>query len=304
MDSTATKPRVGGDLAYFKRLLQPHNARLRQQLEQHGGHEVKTIGDSFMIKFDNATDAVNYAVAVQRHFEDEPLVEGDVTLSIRIGIHTGEALAYRDETSGRLDYSGNTVDCAARVEALAVGGQVLISEDTYWNVRTMIGVRFHDWGEYLLKGVIKRPVIWEVLWGDKQPQRPPGSYWLPPQQFYKFVGRKKELSEVQQLVRNYRLVTLLGMGGIGKSRLALEVAFRLAVEVQGQITLVKLADLLMRINRTDTAGVFTAAVVSTLVQALELKPEPGNERDAVKGFLKVRPFLLILDNCEDCAACC
>lgn len=298
VDSTATKPRVGGDLAYFRKLLQPHNARLRYHLEQHSGREVKTIGDSFMIVFDKATDAVNFAVAVQQHFEHEPLVEKDVILTIRIGIHTGEALAYRDEISGRLDCSGNTVDCAARVEALADGGQVLISEDTYRDVRRMHGVRFHDWGEYPLKGFAHRPVIWEVLWEEKQPHRPPGSYWLPPQQLTKFIGRKRELLEVQQLVRKHQLVTLLGMGGIGKTRLALEVVFRLVEEMQGQIALVKLVDVPTLTGGTDNPELLISTVVSVLTRTLDLKPEPGNERNAVKSYLKVRPFLLILDNCE------
>jgi len=298
VDSTATKPRVGGDLAYFKRLLQPHNARLRQHLQQHSGCEVKTIGDSFMIKFDDATDAVNFAVAVHQHFQHEPLVERDITLAVRIGIHTGKVIGYWDETSGRLDYSGNTVDCAARVEALAVGGQILISEDTYWDVRRMQDGSFHDWGEYLLKGFEQHVVIWEVLWGDKQPQRPPGSYWLPPQELTKFVGRKRELLEVQQLVRNHRLVTILGMGGIGKSRLALEVAFRLADEMEGQIMLLKLLDLLIPTNGADNTEVLIPTIASALVRALELKSEQGNDREALMHFLKTRPLLLILDNCE------
>lgn len=298
VDSTAIKPRVGGDLVYFKKLLQPHNARLRQYIERYSGHEVKTIGDSFMINFDKATEAVSFTVALQQHFEREPLVEKGVTLAIRIGIHTGEALAYIDEISGRLDYSGNTVDCAARVESLAIGGQVLISEDTYWDVRRMQDVRFHDWGEYPLKGFTQRPVIWEVLWGKKQPQRPSGSYWLPSQQLSKFVGRKRELLELQQLIRDHRLVTLLGVGGIGKTRLALEVAFRLSEEIQGGIIPVKLADISKPISETDKPDLLIPAIVSMLAHVLELKCESGNERNAVKGFLKARPFLLILDNCE------
>ncbi len=298
VNSTATKPRVGGDLAYFKKLLEPHNARLRQYLEQYTGHEVKTIGDSFMIKFDKATDAVSFAVALQQHFESEPLVEKNVTLAIRIGIHTGEALAYRDEISGRLDYSGNTVDCAARVEALSVGGQVLISEDTHWDVRRMQSVRFHDWGEYPLKGFAQHLVIWEVLWGDKQPQRPPGSYWLPLQELNKFIGRKRELLEVQQLVRDHRLVTILGIGGIGKSRLALEVAFRLAEEMEGQLRLLKLLYLSIPTNELDNAEMLISILASALVQALELKSEQGNDREVLMRFFKTHPFLLILDNCE------
>lgn len=298
VDSTATKPRIGGDLVYFKKLLQPHNARLRRYIERYRGHEVKTIGDSFMIKFDKATEAVNFTVALQQHFECEPLVEKGVTLAIRIGIHTGEALAYTDEISRRLDYSGNTVDCAARVESLAIGGQVLISEDTYWDVRRMQDIRFHDWGEYPLKGFTQRPVIWEVLWGKKQPQRPPGSYWLPSQQLSRFVGRKRELLELQQLIRDHRLVTLLGVGGIGKTRLALELAFRLAEEIQGGIAQVKLADISQPISETDKPDLLIPAIVSMLAHVLELKCESANERNAVKGFLKARPFLLILDNCE------
>ncbi len=288
-NSTALKQLVGGDDAYFEKVKKPHDALLGNCIANSGGHVLNTGGDSFFASFSNPTRAIECAVEIQNRLAVTPITAGTGNLQVRIGLHTGTPVLYHNEATGLIDLSGNDVDKAARVEALAYGGQLLISEQTWVLTRGLKNVRYRDWGEYLLKG-LGRHRIFEVLWESREPRRPLGSWQMPPTELSTFVGREKEIAKLLDLIPKRRAITLWGMGGIGKTRLAKEAASRLADDEL-------LADGVVLVELKTANSV--ADVVLAIFSALDLKPvREVSERDAVIACLTNRRLLLLLDNCE------
>jgi predicted ATPase/class 3 adenylate cyclase len=284
VDSTRIKAKIG-DGSYFD-LLQRHNELVRSALALHDGHELKTMGDAFLIGFAAPADAAACAIRIQQDVAAKPFQTGHGPLEIRIGIHTGTPKVYRDPVSNRIDLSGTDADKAARVEGLARGGQVLVSEET----KTLGKPKdFHDWGLWELKG-LGRHRIYEVLWTGKAPERPAGRPWLEPVRFLtRFVGREAEINQTMDAVLSHRLVTLRGMGGIGKTRLADEVASRVSQGFDDGVFFVELA------NIRDSEG----AVIGELVAKLEVNPAGfPDEATALLATFQNRRALLVLDNFE------
>jgi len=178
--STALAQRLG-DKAYHA-LLAEHNRILREQVARHGGHEVKSMGDGFMVAFASAARALSCAVDIQKAFaaynarlsgHPEP-VEGsaepgaepvsahaepvEAPINIRIGLNTGESI----EEAG--DYFGTAVTLAARIAARAQGGQILVSEVVRTVGGSLAGVEFRDAGRKQLKGIKGRQRVYEVVW--------------------------------------------------------------------------------------------------------------------------------------------
>ncbi|GAG19167.1 unnamed protein product, partial [marine sediment metagenome] len=162
--STALAQRLG-DNAYHA-LLAEHNRILREQVARHGGHEVKCMGDGFMVAFASAARALSCAVDIQRAFAaynaerasaHAELVEARI--NVRIGLNTGESI----EEAG--DYFGTAVTLAARIAARARGGQVLVSEVVRTVGGSLAGVEFRDAGRKQLKGIRGRQRVYEVVWG-------------------------------------------------------------------------------------------------------------------------------------------
>ncbi len=292
VDSTALKRSVGGDSAYFELVKRPHDALVRECIEATQGHVVNTAGDSFFAAFFSPIHAVKSAVEIQIRLTNSPISAGSTDLQVRIGLHSGEPVAYRNEATGLVDLSGNDVDKAARIEALAFGGQLLISEQTALHCRDSLSLRFRDWGEYLLKGLGRHRVV-EVLWGDREPRRPLGSWRMPPSELSTFVGREHDIAQLLDLFPKTRLLTLWGMGGVGKTRLAIEVAKRLADDES-------LKDGVVLVGLVGARTVDD--VLSAIFKELSLTPIPGiTERMAVFDCLADRSLLLLLDNCETVA---
>ncbi len=288
-NSTPLKELVGGDDIYFEKVKKPHDTLLVECITGHSGHVLETAGDSFFAVFSNPTKAVESAVEIQTRLTITPIVVGSGNLQIRIGMHIGTPVVYRNEVTGLLGLSGNDVDKAARIEARAYGGQVLISEETQALTRSSKNVRYRDWGEYLLKG-LGRHRIFEVLWGSKEPQRPLGSWRMPPTELSTFVGRETEITGLLDFIPKRRAVTLWGMGGIGKTRLAVEIASRLGDE---ELLADGIVPLELKTARTVND------VVSAIFRALDLKRgKEASEVDAVFECLTDRRLLLLLDNCE------
>lgn len=129
VDSTKTKA-VMGDQAYFDSVLTSHNRIVREAVSDHNGRELKTIGDAFLVGFAEPEKAVACATSIQERLIATPIETVLGPLKVRIGLHAGSPKVYRDPMSRLLDLSGSDVDKAARVESLARGGQVLISEET------------------------------------------------------------------------------------------------------------------------------------------------------------------------------
>jgi predicted ATPase/class 3 adenylate cyclase len=285
VDSTKIKAEMG-DQPYFDNVLKPHNDLMRDCISKHNGRELKTIGDAFFVGFSIPGDATACAVDIQQRLAKSPISTSSGSLKVRIGLHTGLPKVYRDNASGKIDLSGTDVDKAARVEGLARGGQVLISEETKTLTRPK---EAHDWGLWELKG-LGRHQIFEVLWPGKEPERPAGRPWLEPVRFLtRFVGRAREIAQIMDAVLADRLVTLRGIGGIGKTRLADEVATRVSQQFDDGLFFVELAE-------TQNSE---ASVVAELVAKVEVKVAGfANEATALLASLQNRKILLLLDNFE------
>jgi class 3 adenylate cyclase len=153
--STALAQRLG-DKAYHA-LLAEHNRILREQVARHGGHEVKSMGDGFMVAFASAARALSCAVAIQKAFAAYNET-AEQPIRVRIGLNTGESI----EEAG--DYFGTAVTLAARIAARAQGGQILVSEVVRTVGGSLAGVEFHDAGRKQLKGIKGRQRVYEVVW--------------------------------------------------------------------------------------------------------------------------------------------
>jgi predicted ATPase/class 3 adenylate cyclase len=219
--STSLISRLG---AAYGPLLEAHRAILRAAFAQAGGIEIQTEGDAFFVVFANASAAASACIAAQRRLAAHPWPP-DAPIRVRMGLHTGEA-----SPTPEGDYTSLEVHRAARIAAAGHGGQILVSETT----RVLISgtlpadVTVRDLGEHRLKDL--RPErLSQLVAADLQADFPPiRSLDLRPNnlptQLTSFVGRDHELAATLRLLETSRLLTLTGPGGIGKTRLALQLA--------------------------------------------------------------------------------
>ena len=251
-----------------------HDEVLRSAIEGSGGWWFKHTGDGVCAAFASARAAVDAAVAAQRLLE----------LPVRMGIATGEAEQRGD------DYFGPALNRAARVMAVGHGGQVVLSVST---VGLVAGVDLLDLGEHRLRGLSGVEHLFQVR-GEglattfpplKTVNAVPGNLQV---QATSFVGRTEEIRELTNLVRTHRLVTLTGVGGVGKTRLAIQVAVGLVPEFPDGVWLVELAPV-----------VDPAAVPDAVATALGITPQAGMTVTAsVANALAGRRLFIVLDNCE------
>jgi predicted ATPase len=254
--------------------LAAHDEALRKAIEAHGGWLFKHTGDGVCAAFASPRSAVDAAVAAQWELE----------LPVRMGLATGEA----ELREG--DYFGAVLNRAARVMAAGHGGQILVADST---AGVLSGVDLIDLGPRRLRDLAMPIGVFQVsapgLRTDFPPLRAldtsPGN--LRPQTT-SFVGRESEAGEVQAAVKTHRLVTLTGVGGVGKTRLALEVAGRLVDEFPDGVWFFELAAV------ADPAAVpdAVAAVLGITQQADKTVSE------SVAAALEGRVRLLVFDNCE------
>jgi predicted ATPase/class 3 adenylate cyclase/DNA-binding CsgD family transcriptional regulator len=240
-------------------------------------------GDSFVAAFARASDAVACAVDLQR----APLA----SIRLRIGVHTGE-VRLRDEGN----YSGPTIIRTARVRDLAHGGQTLLSTTTSDLVVDALpaGAWLIDLGTHPLRDLPRPERVTQLCHPDLRNEFPalrtPStvvSHRLPAL-LTSFVGRKAEMASVREALTGNRLVTLTGAGGAGKTRLAIEVATRVAPGYTDGVSYVDLAP----ITDPDLVPV-------TAARALGLPDQPGRSTmDTLLGFVRDRQTLVVLDNCE------
>jgi predicted ATPase/class 3 adenylate cyclase/DNA-binding CsgD family transcriptional regulator len=240
-------------------------------------------GDSFVAAFARASDAVAAALELQR----APLAP----IRLRIGVHTGE-IQLRDEGN----YAGPTINRTARLRDLAHGGQTVLSGATEAMVidRLTDGVWLTDLGTHPLRDLPRPERVVQLCHPDLVNDFPPlrsstavVSRHLPVQ-LTSFVGRDAELTQVRQLLAENRVVTVTGAGGAGKTRLAVQVAAKMAGEFKDGIRYVDLAPI------TDP-GLVPIAVA----RALGLPDHPGRSTmDTVTRFVADRQMLMVLDNCE------
>ena len=269
-------------------LLDGHGRIIRGAIEEAGGTEVATEGDSFFAVFSDPLAAVAATTSAQRRLAGHRW-PGSVDVRVRMGLHTGQG------TLGGENYIGIDVHRAARIAAAGHGGQVVLSDATRSRVAAGLpsGARLRDLGAHRLKDLANPEHIYQ-LDIDGLPAEFPALRSLDarpnnlPVQLTSFVGREADKAKVDELLRSARLVTLTGPGGTGKTRLALEVAAaRLGIHGDG-VFFVELAAI------TDPEMVPTA-----IASALRLREQPDRPLvDTLKDHFRDRQILLVLDNFE------
>jgi len=270
---------------------------IRAALAAHGGKEISTQGDGFFAVFSSASACASAAIEMQRAFADHAWPAG-TRVRVRMGVHCGEAS--ETSTTGLV---GLGIHRAARVAAVAHGGQVLLSEAAASVVRDSLpaGATLRDLGPHRLKDLGRPEQIFQLqapgLAAEFPPLRSLDNPELAnnlPAQSASFVGRQREVAEVRDLVRSGRLVTLAGAGGSGKTRLALQVAADLLDGSGDGVWLVELAPV------SSPDGVATA-----IAETLGAVSEPGRPAlETLLDALAPQNILIVLDNCEHLIGAC
>jgi predicted ATPase/class 3 adenylate cyclase len=304
VDSTKLSEALGD--AAMAEVWAAHDRVARDLLPACGGREIDKT-DGMLLLFDSAACAVDYA-----HRYHQALAGMAVPLKARAGLHVG-AVILRENTAEDvargakpLEVDGLAKPTAARVMSIARGGQTLLTAEARDDLgKTELKLQSH--GHWMIKGVAEPIELFEVAAPQARFVAPPdsdkvfrvvrtGDWWMPvkdiannlPHQGTSFVGRERELEDVKAMLGEGRMVTLLGMGGLGKTRLSLQAAAELIAQYPDGVWFLDLAAL------SDPA-----LVVPEAARTLDVPDEPGRPLlQAVCAHLKAKRVLLILDNCE------
>jgi predicted ATPase/class 3 adenylate cyclase len=265
-----------------------HDALLRAAIQRNAGYVFKTVGDAFCVAFPTALQGLRAAIESQESLAQEDW--GATPIKVRMGIHTGEV-----EIQGR-DYGGyRTLSLVQRVMSAGHGGQILLTDATRNLVRDQLpkAVTLRDMGEHQLKGFLSPEHLWQLVAPDL-PQNFPSlttQSTIPnnlPAMLNRFVGRAHELQEVKSRLAQTRMLTLLGPGGTGKTRLALQAATDLLAEYEDRVYLIDLAPS----RDADSA-------LSAIARTVGLRERSDRPLlDDLRGRIKQRKMLLLLDNFE------
>ncbi len=278
----------------MRRALACHDKLLQQAIEQHHGHVFKTVGDAFCAAFPTAPDAL--AAALEAHLALQQPDWGEVgSIRVRMGLHTGEA-EERDN-----DYFGPTLNRVARLQGVGHGQQTLLSQATYELVRDSLppDVTLQDMGQHRLKDLLAPEHVWQIFHPALPTEFPSlkSLDYLPtnlPRQMTSFIGRQREMEEIKRLLTTTPLLTLLGIGGVGKTRLSVQVGADLVDHYKDGVWLVELAAL----TEPELVPQAIASVLSIREEAN--RPLLQTLTDA----LRDKQILLLLDNCEHLINAC
>lgn len=262
-----------------------HNQIVRAALDRGGGHEVGTEGDAFFVAFAEADDALATCAEIQTALAAETWPDGG-TIRVRMGVHTGTAAPRGD------NYVALAIHQAARVVSAAHGGQIIVSDTTLSYTRgpppgsvVPLGkfrVRDFDQPELLHRldprnvPIVDRPLR-ALPAGGHNLVKPPTS----------FVGRGREMREVAALLDTQQVLTLVGPGGTGKTRLAIECALAAVDDWDDGVWFVALADV-------DDDSLVPAAIAD----ALGLAPSDSDRWPDVMSWARESRSLLVIDNVE------
>ena len=271
-----------------------HHAILRSVMDVCNGFVFQIIGDAFCVAFHTAKEGLAAAIESQQKLQAETWDRTPV--KVRMGIHTGSA-----ELRGSEYYGYLTLAKVQRVMSVAYGGQILLSNASAELLHGELsgGILLRDMKEHRLKGLPAPERLWQAVVPDLQQDFPPlqSLNEIPnnlPVQLTTFIGREKEVKQIKKRLNKNRLVTLTGSGGVGKTRLSIQVASGLLSEFPHGVWLVELAQI------TDPD-----LVTRTVCAALDVTPQ-GNmpALNVLTEYLKSKKILLVVDNCEHLIDAC
>jgi len=278
----------------MSRALAQHDALSREAVEANNGVVVKMTGDGMYAAFGAPVDALNATIALQHALSDPEATSG-MALRLRYGMHLGP-VERRNE-----DLFGSPVNRAARIMKAAHGGQVLLSQAVVDQVQGALpsAVTLLDLGSVRLRDLATPEHVYQLV-HPKLRQDFPALRSLEatpnnlPQQVTSFIGRQRELGEAKTLLESTRLLTLLGMGGLGKTRLSLQIAADVLEKHPDGVWFI------------DLAPIKDASLVPNAVaQVLGVHEEPGKPlMQTLCAHLKEHNVLLVVDNCEHLVSAC
>ena len=272
-----------------------HHEILKLAIESNNGYVFQVIGDAFCASFHNAGDALQASTQAQTNFQNEKW--GDVSVKVRMGVHTGKAEVQEDG-----QYQGYlALSLVQRIMSAGHGNQLLLSGATEYLVRGQLpeGINLLDMGRHNFKGVSQAVRVFQVNAPDLQRDFLPLRTFdiLPsnlPTQLTSFVGREKELADVKRLLSDTHMLTLIGPGGTGKTRLSVRSARDVLNEYSDGVWLIDLAPVL----DPDLVPRTTAITIG-------LREEPQRPViDMLCDYLSTKKMLIILDNCEHLVEAC
>lgn len=287
-DIEASAARWEKHRAAMSRALEQHNTLVRAAIESHGGYVFKTVGDAFCAAFDTAASGINAAFEAQRALDSHDWSEVG-GLRVRMAVHAGTV----ESQDG--DYFGPSVNRVSRLLSIAHGGQILVSgiakelsEDTL-----LPRLALRDLGSHRLRDLAHPEQVYQLVAPDLPDAFPPlrSLERLPnnlPLQLTPFIGRHTELEAIDAALQQARLVTLVGAGGVGKTRLSLQAAADLLDTFGDGVWFVDLA--------VVRDGKQVPGAVAQVVNAqLDVRTNP---LEAVAAAIRTSRVLLVFDNCE------
>ena len=272
--------------------LEVHHSILRNAFETNNGFIFEIVGDAFCCAFEKAEDAVKAAVDAQRNLATEKWT--DAAIKVRIGIHSGNA-----EWNGKQYMGYITLARAARVMSSAFGEQIIISNLTYELAKDKFDavsegeISFRDLGERRLKDVIQPIRLFQIVSPGLREEFPPLKTLDSrpnnlPIQLTSFIGREDIMKTVKKLFSKTHILSIIGPGGSGKTRLTMQTGAEMIDEFANGVFIAELAAV------TDPSF-----VLQTILNSIGLNEEPGKSlEETLTGFLKDKELLLIIDNCE------
>ncbi len=278
----------------MRKSLARHDEILLGAIRANRGRIFKRLGDGVCAEFEPASDAVTAALTAQRKIRNEPWPDR-CELRVRVALLSG--LAERREG----DYFGPALNRIARLLDAAHGGQILVSSTTVelLGAHMPSGAGVRDLGLHRVKDLQNEERIFQLVHDDLRSDFPPLRSIARfrhnlPTQLTNFVGRSREISEIERLIPACRLLTLTGTGGCGKTRLAVQVASRLGPAFPDGVWMVELATL-------SDANLLPNAICA----ALQLREEPTRDpRFTIIDRLRESSLLIVLDNCEHLVSAC
>ena len=280
--------------ARMRRALARHDAFLRAAVESNHGAIVKTTGDGMYATFDDPLGGLHATLSIQRALAD-PTATSDIPLRVRCALHVG-VVEHRDG-----DYFGTAVNQAARIMSAAHGGQALVSQSAADLLadRLPAGVALRDLGSIRLRDLAATTHVYQLVQPDLRQNFPAlrSLEAIPnnlPQQMTSFIGRERELAEARALLGGARLVTIVGPGGIGKTRLSLQIAADVLDAYPDGVWFIEFASIV-------DAGL----VPKFIAQVLGLQEDANTPVvQALCVHVASRRLLLVLDNCEHLVDAC